>query len=65
MLRKAFRDAQAARQAHGVEEQESAHGEDRDVQISQAGTSADSELAVRPITVEDLVAVIIGVLQHQ
>ena len=36
-----------------------------DVQMSQAEGSADSTPAARPITAEDLVAVITGVLQAQ
>ena len=35
------------------------------MQMSQSGTSTDPDLAVRPITVENLVAMITGVLQHQ
>ena len=38
---------------------------DQDVQMGEVGTSADPGPAVRPITAEDLVAVITGVLQHQ
>ena len=62
ILCKAFRDARAARWAHGVEEQKSTHGSERDVQMSQTGTSAKPKPVIRPITIEDLVAMIIGVL---
>ena len=40
-------------------------GGDREARISQGGTSRDPQPVVQPITAEDLVAVITGVLQVQ
>ena len=63
-LSKAVCEARAAREARGAEEQESANGVDLDIEMSQAGMSADSGPAARPIIEEELVAVITGLLQH-
>ena len=75
VYRRAMRDARAAREARREEEQDTAQGRDMDIEMSQAGdirdvqsqasTSRDPEPAVRPLTTEDLVAVITGVLQAQ
>ena len=73
----ALNRARATREARRGEEQQlpaqriepdvemSQAGGDRDVQMSQAGTSRDPEPVVQPITADDLVAVITGVLQAQ
>ena len=63
VLRRAFRDARAAREARRGEEQESAHEGDHDIEMSQAGSSTALAPAVQPITAENLVAVITRVLQ--
>ena len=64
-LRSAVREAAAARRARQAEVQESTPVRDRDVEMSQAEASSSSRPTARPITAEDLVAVITGVLQAQ
>ena len=64
-LRSAVREAAAARRARQAEVQESTPVRDRSVEMSQAEASSSSRPAARPITAEDLVAVITGVLQAQ
>ena len=69
-LRRAVRDSTAASQARQAVGAQSApvgvqNVEIPEVQMSQAKGYADSGPAARPITVEDLVAVITGVLQVQ
>ena len=71
-LRRAVREARIARQARQVGGAQSTpvgvpgvrlpETEIPEVQMSQAEGSADSGAAARPITAEDLVAVITGVL---
>ena len=62
---RATRQARIARAQRRAEEEESTHGSDHEMEVDQPGPAVDTSPAARPITADELVAVITGALQHQ